>query len=105
MKPDRVGKSKPMSGRCQGCRCDTTGYVRAINQKQLAGFSDWRVPIIEELETVFSDGIARAMFPNFQPSSYCSTSRCDEHFWCFDMKNGERARNNGYRHLILTRGA
>jgi hypothetical protein len=98
---DRVGLEN--GGDCQGCRCDTAGYVMAVNQKQLAGFSDWRVPTIEELETVFSDGAARALFPNLQPSLYCSTSFCDEKFWCFDMNNGERARNNGYGHLILTR--
>lgn len=36
-------------GHCDGSRCDTEGYVNAINQRQLCGLSQWRLPSRAEL--------------------------------------------------------
>ncbi len=37
-------------GRCKGkADCDTQAYVQAINQQQLCGFSDWRLPSRDEM--------------------------------------------------------
>ncbi|MBT4945810.1 MAG: tandem-95 repeat protein, partial [Candidatus Marinimicrobia bacterium] len=38
------------SGSCAASNCDTDGYVSAINEQELCGFTDWRVPGVSELK-------------------------------------------------------
>ena len=102
---DRVGHEN--GGRCQGCRCDTAAYVAAINQKRLAGFSDWRVPTRAELDSLFGkeSTLDQRYFPNMQSAFYCSaTPDSDEldKFLSFDMNKRVWGSNKGYGHLILT---
>jgi len=39
-------------GQCAGSDCDTWDYVRAVNDAELCGFSDWRVPSRDELYSI-----------------------------------------------------
>ncbi|TWI71739.1 uncharacterized protein DUF1566 [Desulfobotulus alkaliphilus] len=39
-------------GNCTGSACDTHAYAEAINSKGLCGAHDWRIPTIEELNTL-----------------------------------------------------
>jgi len=40
-----------------GIFCHTEGYVDSVNASGLCGYSNWRLPMIEELETLFVDNI------------------------------------------------
>ena len=49
--------------------CDSAGYVAAVNDIALCGFSDWRMPTRRELESIIHTGthwpaIDTALFPN-----------------------------------------
>ncbi len=101
---ENVGKQN--GGNCQGCRCDTAGYVKSINEMQLAGSNHWRVPTIAELDALFraQSVVDKGYFRHIQPSVYCSATRHSSDkdlFWCFDFKTGLQAHNKGYGHLIL----
>lgn len=44
-----------LEGTCNRTRigtCDTRGYVEAVNRVRLCGFDDWRVPTLDELQTL-----------------------------------------------------
>ena len=43
-------------GACSGSRCDTEGYVKAVNQSGLCGQKDWRLPRVEELRSIVHYG-------------------------------------------------
>ena len=42
----------PNGGSCTGSDCDTTSYVAAVNAAGLCGYSDWRMPIKDELYSI-----------------------------------------------------
>jgi hypothetical protein len=60
------------SGICVGSRCDTQGYVEAVNEDGLCGARDWRMPTIFELLTIMDNDSWRPVidtdyFPNTLP--------------------------------------
>ncbi|MEY3294618.1 MAG: hypothetical protein RLZZ451_666 [Pseudomonadota bacterium] len=40
---------RPAGGACAGSRCDTDGYIRALNQAAWCGYQDWRLPTRREI--------------------------------------------------------
>ena len=43
-------------GNCSGSRCDTDGFVDAVNSRALCGFTDWRLPTHHELLSIVHAG-------------------------------------------------
>lgn len=66
-------------GNCEGSRCDTEGYVAAVNDEGLCGASDWRMPTIDELHSILHMGrtnpaIDEDFFPNTVGGRFWSSS-------------------------------
>ena len=60
-------------GNCTGSSCDTTGFVQAINNAELCGADDWRMPSLNELHSIVDYGrtgptIDQDYFPNADSS-------------------------------------
>lgn len=92
-------KGKPDGGRCQGdADCDTYAYVRVMNEKKYCGYSDWRLPTREQMETLvhLDNGkekvkINKQYFPQTMPSWYWTSSENsnnDELAWYVLFRNG-----------------
>ena len=88
-------------GRCNGqADCDTQAYVEALNEQQLCGFSDWRLPRRDEMLTLvdFSNSrkgnrvsINTDYFPQTVASWYwTATSNPDkpDYAWFVLFRNG-----------------
>jgi Protein of unknown function (DUF1566)/Repeat of unknown function (DUF5648) len=62
---------------------DTSGYIAAINAAHLCGFSDWRLPTVNELHGILDLGRSPALeinlsaFPNTQVGKYWSSDLND----------------------------
>ena len=92
-------KGKPDGGRCKGdVDCDTYAYVRVMNEKKYCGYSDWRLPTKEQMQTlVYLDNgnetvkINKQYFPQTMPSWYWTASEnsnSDELAWYVLFRNG-----------------
>lgn len=104
-------------GRCKGgISCDTSSYARAINERGLCGYTDWRLPTKEELETLVDYGsgtrqatINTTYFPEAIPSWYWTASenpqRAD-YAWYVLFRNGIALNDLKERpkHIRLVRG-
>lgn len=44
------------AGECNHGRCDTEGYVEYLNNVALCGYSDWRMPTVEEIYSIGHQG-------------------------------------------------
>ena len=65
-------------GSCGGSSCDTTGFVKAVNNQGLCGASDWRLPTVSELLSILHLGgmipaVDAAFFPNTRGGFYWSS--------------------------------
>ena len=92
-------KGKADGGRCKGeADCDTHAYVRVMNEKKYCGYSDWRLPTKEQMQTlVYLDNgneivkINKQYFPQTMPSWYWTASEnsnSDELAWYVLFRNG-----------------
>ncbi|HMB14868.1 MAG TPA: DUF1566 domain-containing protein [Pelovirga sp.] len=66
-------------GNCQGSNCDTFAYVQAVNQEQLCGSSDWRLPSRQELLSIVDNGrfkpaLETRQFPDASSQYYWTAS-------------------------------
>jgi hypothetical protein len=108
---------KANAGVCTGSDCDTDSYAKAINVKKLCGFTDWRLPISEELSSlvdtsVFFPGptIPTVFFPEPLPAGkYWSdttfrTRRAGAWAWRFDYGNDYLSEKSEALNVRLTRG-
>ncbi len=104
-------------GRCKGgISCDTLSYARAVNEQGLCGYSDWRLPTKEELETLveYSDNpkqatIDKTYFPEAIPSWYWTASEHpghEDYAWYVLFRNGVALNDLKERpkHIRLVRG-
>lgn len=64
-----------------GTATDASGFVTAVNATNLCGYSDWRLPTANELQSIVDYGVAypgpaidTSWFPNTQGSSFWWTS-------------------------------
>ena len=104
-------------GRCSGgVNCDTSSYVRALNEQKLCGYSDWRLPTREELETLVEYNKAQngvtidsRFFPEAVPSWYWTASENPHstgYAWYVLFQNGVALNDLKERpkHIRLVRG-
>jgi hypothetical protein len=105
-------------GRCKGgIKCDTYSYVRAMNEQKLCGYSDWRLPTREEMETLVDykttekdATINKTYFPEAVPSWYWTASenpRRENFAWYVLFRNGVALNDLKERpkHIRLVRGS
>ena len=105
-------------GRCKGgVKCDTYSYVRAMNEQKLCGYSDWRLPTREEMETLVDYNntakgatIDKTYFPEAVPSWYWTASenpRRENFAWYVLFRNGVALNDLKERpkHIRLVRGS
>ena len=74
--PKSEGMGVKGGGICSGSRCDTEGYVEAVNQSGLCGHGDWRLPRVEELRSIVHYGRS---FPAIDIDYFPNTP--SEAFW------------------------
>lgn len=107
-------------GSCVGSRCDTDGYVAAVNVVGLCGYRDWRLPTKQELQGLVDYGIPHlgptidtAYFPNTMTdtwywSSSVSAYRADFAWYIFFSYGFYGNVNASYKthspHVRLARG-
>jgi len=104
-------------GRCKGgIACDTESYVHVMNARKLCGYSDWRLPTMQEMLTLvkFSNEKASAsidteFFPNTVASWYWTASdnkQKTEYAWYVLFRNGIPLNDLKKRpkHIRLVRG-
>ena len=104
-------------GRCKGgVNCDTSSYVQAMNTQKLCGYSDWRLPTMEELELLveYNDDpkqatINQTYFPQAIPSWYWTASehqKREGYAWYVLFRNGVALNDLKERpkHIRLVRG-
>jgi len=80
------GDTVPSNEKCfEPGRCDTAKYVEDVNRTRLCGFSDWRLPTIEELSTLVMRksqgedmGNSRHIDPTYFPNVLYVISGYDE---------------------------
>ena len=96
---DGKGYGVSNGGRCKGgVNCDTGSYVRAMNRQKLCGYTDWRLPTREEMETLIEYNsnpkeatINTTYFPEAIPSWYWTASenlQSESYAWYVLFRSG-----------------
>jgi len=79
-------------------------YVDAKNQQELAGYKDWRVPSVEELQSLIKAGINKRYFPKSQTGLYySSTTNQNDEICCLNLETGRSFYGMSKAHLLLIR--
>ncbi len=55
--PDDPAPGTQNGGTCTGSDCDTYSYIQALNAQEVGGFSDWRMPTVQELASLVNAGV------------------------------------------------
>jgi len=102
-------------GKCEGSDCDTLAYIQAINELELCGISDWRLPTKRELLSIVDNGrfkpaVDDRFFPNTLSTQYWTSSPFpeEENFaWQVYFLYGEASPDNKNEnfHLRLVHGS
>jgi hypothetical protein len=113
---DRGDPGLEDAGACEGSRCDTQGYIDAVNASGLCGFDDWRLPIKEELMSLLDPRTTRPgptvdlqFFPHTRAAEHWSSTTYAYHApgaWTIAFDTGlDRVDNKtSTKHVILVRG-
>jgi hypothetical protein len=85
-------------GNCVDSDCDTSDFVRAVNETGYCGFDDWRVPSRDELQSISDLRKAESpptinadYFPFTQPDEYWSSNDYSFQFdaaWVWNFRFG-----------------
>ena len=85
-------------GHCQGSQCDTQSYVEAVNAQGLCGSSNWRLPEVDELQSIVDHTkhdpvptIDANYFPNTHAWIYWSATpyaRAFDYAWFIGFNGG-----------------
>ena len=79
-------------------------YVEAKNQQELTGSKKWRVPSIEELESLIKAGNDKRYFPNSQKGLYySSTSNKNDELCSLNLETELSFYGIGKAQLLLVR--
>lgn len=109
-------RGKADGGQCKGSACDTHDYTEAINEAELCGFTDWRMPTRDELGSISDPrktntppSINTNYFPNTQAGEYWSGNDYQFHWntaWVWSFDNGlDRVEwKESPRYVRLVRG-
>ncbi|MCH8538626.1 MAG: DUF1566 domain-containing protein [Alkalimonas sp.] len=97
-------------GNCNGSDCDTYSYVQAVNNQELCGFNDWRMPTRNELLNIMHNGKHSQVFdadyfPNmgssvgkwYWSSSPFASLSSDNYAWSVYFTNGRSDSVPKYR--------
>ena len=90
---------------------NTESYVKALNNNQFGGFSDWRVPTVLEMKTIMDytnqdSHILLHFFPNTQAKEYWTIQSLGSDIskaWCVNFGSGTESfyiKNNINKHYV-----
>jgi hypothetical protein len=108
-----AGDQGSVSATCGGIRNDTYSFVRAVNGEALCGFTDWRLPTVEELRTIsdysagtYGDGIWNlSYFPNTKPNYHWTSDLTGNTPWLFAGGYSSNSTPGTYSNYVrLVRG-
>ncbi len=89
---------------------NTHNFTQAVNTQSLCGYSDWRLPNMQELLSIVNysnwENIDKTYFPNTQGSVYWSSSSVaffHDYAWCLGYGKGLQEAKNLRGHMLLVR--
>lgn len=109
-------RGTPNAGECLDSDCDTWSFARAVNEEGYCGFSDWRVPMRDELASISDPRKMKTpptinilYFPHTQQAEYWSSN--DYHFqydsawvWNFEYGHDRVDWKKSPKYVRLVRG-
>lgn len=87
------GAGAQNAGTCQGSACDTYAYIQALNKANYCGYSDWRMPTVDELVSLLDYSnlhhTINSVFVYTQSHPYSSsTSYGASRMWTVNFRGG-----------------